>query len=135
MSTFNLGMSGGKKAMWLRQNRQLVLDYYAQFSEALTLSQFNLKQSTLNSLLNREGIEKRDTRQDRAEALAEIALESSRETKREVRELQSQYEQFTEIVCQQLIDRFFLPLLKSVIKIKPSLELKPRRNLLVPDPA
>lgn len=133
MDKFYSGMSGGKKAMWLRQNGQLVLDYYNQFGESLTLRQFNLKPSTLASLFEREGIEQEDTRYDRAEALAKIAIEGSNEARRDVRELKSQYSQFTELVAQQLLNNFFIPLLKSAIKLPSFLEIKPDRDLLISD--
>ena len=133
MDKFYSGMRGGEKAMWLRQNGQLVLDYYDQFGEFLTLSQFNLKPSTLASLFNREGIGQEDTRYDRAEALAKIAMEGANEARREVRELKSQYSQFTELVGQQLLNNFFIPLLKSVVKLPAFLEAKPNRDLLLSD--
>jgi len=133
MDKFYSGMSGGKKAMWLRQNGQLVLDYYDQFGEFLTLRQFNLKPSTLDSLFKREGIVQEDTRCDRAEALAKIAVEGANEARREVRELKSQYSQFTELVGQQLLNNFFVPLLKSVMKLPPFLEAKRDRDLLLSD--
>ena len=133
MDKFYSGMSGGKKAMWLRQNGRLVLDYYNQFGESLTLRQFNLKPSTLESLFKREGIGQEDTKYDRAEALAKIAAEGANEARREVRELKSQYSQFTELVAQQLLNNFFVPLLKSVMKLPPFLEAKPDRDLLLSD--
>ena len=119
--------------MWLRLNGQLVLDYYDQFGEPLTLRQFNLKPSTLGSLFKREGIGQEDTGYDRLEALANIAVAGTNEARREVRELKSQYSQFTELVSRQLIDNFFLPLLKSVVKLPPFLEAKPDRDLLLSD--
>ncbi|MBA7523185.1 hypothetical protein ES705_16520 [subsurface metagenome] len=119
--------------MWLRLNGQLVLDYYDQFGESLTLRQFNLKPSTMDSLFKREGIVQEDTRYDRAEALAKIAIEGANEARRGVRELKSQYSQFTELVAQQLLTNFFVPLLKSVMKLPPFLEAKPDRDLLLSD--
>ncbi len=133
MGKYYSGMSGGKKAMWLRLNEQLVLDYYDQFGESLTLRQFNLKPSTLDSLFKREGIVQEDPRYDRAVALAKIAVEGANEARREVRELKSQYSQFTELVGQQLLNNFFVPLLKSVVKLPPFLEAKPDRDLLLSD--
>jgi len=133
MIKFYKGMNGGEKAMWLKQNRQLVLDYYDQFSESLTLRQFNLKPSTLDSFLKRQGLDKKDTRYDRAEALAEIATEGANEARREVRELKAEYSLFTELVSRQLIDNFFLPLLGSVITLPPSFGVKATRDLLVSD--
>ena len=133
MSKFYKGMNGGEKAMWLRQNRQLVLDYYDQFGEPLTLRQFNLKPSTLDSLFKRQGIDKEDIRHYRAEALAKIAMEGANEARRDVRELKAQFGLFTELVSRQLIDNFFVPLLGSVITLPPSFGVKATKDLLISD--
>lgn len=121
------GMSGGGKNKWLRENREHIIWYFETFGKEKTEAEFSLTHNTLGQLLARpESIHPpKFTKADRAEAQAQIALEATRQLKSELNELKAQFANFQESVGEQLLRRFFLPLLQSAIQTDPELEIKP----------
>ena len=132
-SNFQPGISGGRKNMWLRENWRLVTDFYHEFGFDATLKQFTMKPDTLERFLDREGIEKKDIRLEKLNLMAQMAIEGANEARRDVRELKGEYKHFTELVGQQLIEKFFVPVLRSAIKLPPELEEMQKPDLDITD--
>lgn len=96
------GLSGGKKQLWLRNNRQLILDYYREFGEAETCEKFNLKKDTLDRIINREASRQRYVSQDdfeKALTRVDIAESGVRSLRREVRDIRYEYYSATDRIA------------------------------------
>lgn len=111
-------LTGGRKQLWINQNRQLIIDYCREFGEAETCEKFNLKKDTLTRIIQREGERYRNDALidvERAHMLAQINDAGIRELKHEIKDLKREYSKFTESVSVQLVEKFFNPLLQRVI--------------------
>ncbi|MFC1916282.1 hypothetical protein ACFLW4_06310 [Chloroflexota bacterium] len=125
-------LKGGRKRMWLEQNYDLIIRFHQEFGAEETQIAFNLKEVTLEQLL-RQPIRKNRTqftKDDRAIAQAEIANQGVRELKQEVKQLRTNFERFQETVGQQLIEKFFRPLLQKSLSLPLELELKKEKDPL-----
>jgi hypothetical protein len=67
---------------------------------------------------------------NRALMVAQIAKEGNMETRAKVNDLEAQYEEFVNLVANQLMNKFFIPLLRGMIKLPPEFEKKPDENVL-----
>lgn len=125
-------LTGGQKRMWLRQHRDEILEFYDKEGEEATKRRFHLTHDTLGSLLRDErkpfGCE--FTRYDRLEMKVNMAMAAVEDLRAEVRELKELFDKFQEGVSEQLKRSFLLPLLQAGIKLDPSLELKPKPDVL-----
>lgn len=113
-------LNGGAKQLWINQNRKLILDYHLQFGEAATLQQFNMKAGTLRRILEheRQGTQYASRDEiDRALLRADVTEMGVRELRHEVKELKNEYGRFTESVSSQLVEKFFYPLLQSMVRL------------------
>lgn len=128
-------LNGGKKHLWLRQNRQLVLDYCRQFGKEATLERFNMRKYTLDNMLVAEASEQQYAGKDDIERVAlktEITDAGVKELKHEIKELKAEYSKFTESVSSQLVSKFFYPLLLSVINLPDDMK-EPADSLALSD--
>jgi len=126
MQELKPGTKGGRKQLWLRQNFELVIGFYQVFGQDATLEQFNLKQSTLDSILTRYNDEL--LKQSEAEKLntkVNYIIEALNDTRAEVRGLKRDYGRFTQVVADTISRQFLEPLIRHTIQVPDSLELKP----------
>lgn len=126
-----IGLSGGRKQLWLKQHRVEVMAFYSANGPEATMQQFVMKQDTLERFLN-PTVRRSNTKlskADRATIRAQIAEEGLRDVRAEVRELKAMYNQFVPYLADELKEKFFKPLLTGKIELPPELEHKPR-----PDP-
>lgn len=131
MTEFHQGMKGGKKQLWLREHRALVLEYLNAYGTEATIKYFNMSRRTLDAFVSREEPFHPSpfAKADKALQQIEIIREQIYDTNARVRHMQGQFEQFTETVGDQLGRKFFTPLLRHVIKLPKSLEIEQK-----PDP-
>jgi hypothetical protein len=126
LTEFQLGTGGGTKNMWLRQNHDLVMGYYRTFGREETMLRFNLKNSTLDSLLTRHN--NNLLKQSEAEKLntkVNYLIDALNDTRTEVRGLKRDYSRFTAVVADTISRQFLEPLIRHTIQVPDSLELKP----------
>ena len=127
-------LNGGQKHMWLENHREFILDFYNDFGEATTRKTFNLKGDTLHNLLIPRMYTRTNRRistADRALAQTEIVKADLKELRKEVKLLTQLFERFQQSVGEQLIDKFFLPLLQSRIQIDKDLNLPQKEELRI----
>jgi hypothetical protein len=131
--TFELrGTSGGRKQMWLKQHRDMVLDFCATFGREATMEQFSMKGDTLDSLIDSRRQEDLSFKiADRAIVKTEQTDVRVRELSREVGELKASYTRFTEVIGDELANKFFMPLFQLVIQLPEELRPKPATDGLL----
>ena len=113
------GLKGGPKHMWLEQHRELVLQFHHEFGDEATKETFHLRESTLHNLLPRirNTYRPKLTKVDRALAQAEIVSADIQQLRQEVSSLKQLFERFQLTVGEQLVEKFFKPLLQRGISI------------------
>lgn len=131
MVELHKGMRGGRKQMWLREHRALVLEYLNAYGPEETIKHFNMKRSTLDSLVNR--VEPWNptpfAKAEKALQQIEILREQVYDTNARQRYMEVQFGQFAETVSDQISRKFLAPLLRHTIKLPKSLEIEQK-----PDP-
>lgn len=113
-------LRGGRKQIWLRQHRETILAFYNSFGEKETRKTFCLTETTMQSLVTPKANRQRFSQMskaDRALARAEISEVGLLELRKEVKELRQLFDHFQQSVGEQLLTKFFLPLLQSGIKV------------------
>jgi hypothetical protein len=118
-------LKGGQKHMWLRHHKEAILAFYDAFGEADTRKTFCITETTLQSLIGSKNSTRRFSqlsKADRAIARAEITEAGLIELRREVKELKQLFEHFQQSVGEQLLNRFFMTLLQSGIKVDKRLD-------------
>jgi ABC-type methionine transport system ATPase subunit len=118
-------LSGGQKQMWIRQHRELILNYYWTFGEEATLRHFTLTDATLDTILRfsdkthrvslttmqrikldiqdlKFRIEQLEKGKATGDTKIEMAILARREETKEVRETRESYYQFTNLVSSQI---------------------------------
>ena len=125
MKELKPGTKGGQKQLWLRQNFELVIGFHHVFGRDATLVQFNIKPSTLDSLLTRY----KDSliKQSEAERLnikINYIVDVLNQTRNEVMGLKRDYGKFTVVVADIIAKQFLEPLLRHMLAVPDSLELK-----------
>lgn len=131
------GLRGGQKAMWLRLHHQEVLDYYQTNGVEATKREFHIfKDTTMDALLNDMGYSYQPYRgkpldkPGELELRVQICLADNSELRQEIGELRQQFADFQQEVSEQLIDKFFKPLLQAGIQLDDSFKLKSRKDRL-----
>lgn len=128
-------IKGGQKHMWLKQHQELVLEFHQEFGEEATKQTFHLTSTTLHNLMT-SPINTRSfklTKVDRALAQAEIVRTDIQELRQEVRSLKQLFERFQLSVGEQLIEKFFKPLLQKGIEIDSDLIIEEEDKLSLKD--
>ena len=128
-------IKGGQKHMWLKQHRELVLEFHQEFGEEATKQTFHLTVTTLHNLLSYP-INTRNvklTKVDRALAQAEIVRTDIQELRQEVGSLKQLFERFQLSVGEQLIEKFFKPLLQKGIEVDSDLAIEEEDKLSLKD--
>lgn len=118
-------LRGGRKQMWLRQHRETILAFYNSFGEKETRKTFCLTEITLQTLVTPKANSRRFSQMskaDRALARAEISEVGLLELRKELKELRQLFDHFQQSVGEQLLTKFFLPLLQSGIKVDKQLD-------------
>lgn len=129
-------MTGGEKHKWLRENRQIVLDYLAKYGKGTAMIRFGISHpETLDSLIEKDcendlPVNSYEVRL--AVATARRAIESAKQAHIEIRGLEQSYEHFIESLANQLNQKFLLPLLRLAFTLDTS-PFKPRPDELSPD--
>lgn len=123
------GLNGGKKQHWLNEHVDEVVAYFHQYGGTATLIEFGMMETTLQRLLERQGILKhrrvRFDKEERALIMAQQAIESNRELRREVKDIKGKFSLFTETVAGQVAFKIMQPLqaaLDRAIELPPELE-------------
>ena len=130
-----VGLKGGPKHMWLTQHRDLVLEFHQKFGEEATKQTFHLTQNTLHNPLTSATTNHsyKLTKVDRALAQAEISRADIQEIRQEIRSLKQLFERFQLSVGEQLIEKFFMPLLQTGITVDSSLTIEEEDKLSLKD--
>lgn len=126
-------LNGGQKHMWLQHHRELILTFYDEFGETATRTIFKLRGETLHNLVNSKTSHNnynRLSKADKALAQAEIARADVQELRKEIRELRQLFEYFQQSVGEQLVNKFFLPLLQAGISVDYDLNLEKKDDSL-----
>jgi len=131
MSELIKGMKGGKKQLYLKQNRTVIRSYYAKYGAEDTCVKYNMTIQTLEKLLkSSDPIPRKD---DRAVMIAQIANERSLSVLRELEDLKKQYAGFVDSLSTQITEKFFKPLLQSKLELPAGLEVKEDTRLKLSD--
>jgi hypothetical protein len=125
------GMNGGKKQLWLVQNRQQVLDYFRQHGFEATCLFYNMTSGTLESFLKRSHVDRSISQVDRAMMMAEIAITSNRELRGKIEDLLTQTRRFKEDVSLRITKLLITPAVNAVIKLPPELEFEEDNTLKI----
>jgi hypothetical protein len=128
-------LKGGPKHMWLMEHRDPIIQFQQEFGPEATMKTFHLTETTLHNLLGSSKYESipRITKADKALALAEIARADVQELRQEVISLKRLFERFQQSVGEQLLEKFFMPLLQSGIKVDENLKLEEKNELSLDD--
>ena len=128
-------LKGGPKHMWLEQHQELVLEFHQEFGEEATRETFHLTETTLHNLLPYpvSNHNYKLTKADRALAQAEIARADVQELRKEIKLIRQLFERFQLSVGEQLIEKFFMPLLQAGIKVDNNLVIKEEDKLSLKD--
>ena len=131
MATFRPGMRGGEKAMWLRQHRAEVAEYYERFGRDRAKEHYQLADETLNDILRDKGLASGMSDAERALAIAMSAIEIAREANRNNFKLETKFGLFQDAVTSGMVESFLKPLMSHVLgeKMPASLEEKPNCTL------
>jgi len=118
-------LKGGPKHKWLIEHKDLVIQFQQEFGPEATRETFHLKETTLHNLIGISAYNHipRLTKADRALAQVEILGANIQDLRQEIRTLRQIFERFQFSVGQQLVEKFFMPLLQSGIKISDDLNL------------
>ncbi|MFC1965338.1 hypothetical protein ACFLWI_00070 [Chloroflexota bacterium] len=126
-------LKGGQKHMWLEHHRESILTFYDEFGETVTRRTFNLTEQTLHNLVNFTTSHRsynRFSKSDKALAQVEIVRADVQELRKEIRELRQLFEYFQQSVGEQLVNKFFLPLLQAGLSIDYDLNLEKKDDPL-----
>ncbi|MFC1988559.1 hypothetical protein ACFLVJ_01840 [Chloroflexota bacterium] len=126
-------LKGGRKHMWLKQHKEIVLDFCEEFGEAQTRKTFCLTENTLQNLTTsktKTQVSNQLSKADKAIARADIAEAGVYELRKEVRELRQLIESFQQSVGEQLVNKFFLPLLQAGLSVDHDLNLEKKHDPL-----
>lgn len=123
---FLANITGGKKKMWLNQNRPMIIWYRSLFGDAATKELFHLTHDTLQRLIKHEPKPRNFelAKPDKALAMAGIALAEAREVKRRIVQLEEAYSTFTDTIGKQVGNDFGQAvslLLQSSLNMPPEL--------------
>jgi len=121
--------------MWLKQHRELVLEFHQEFGEEATKQTFHLTGTTLHNLMTYPANTRnyKLTKVDRALAQGEIVRADIQELRQEVRSLKQLFERFQLSVGEQLIEKFFKPLLQAGIKVDNGVVIEEEDKLSLKD--
>lgn len=136
-------LRGGQKNLWLRLHSEDIINYFVRHGRELTKQQFRItKDFALDSILEGGGasdipqfgkLDKVEIEKlDKVESQLEINTENVRDLRGEVRELREIFGLFEQSVGKQLIEKFFLPLLRRGIELNERFE-KPRPKTIKVD--
>ena len=130
-----VGLKGGPKHMWLTQHRNLVLEFHQGFGEEATKQTFHLTGTTLHNLLTSLTTNRsyKLTKVDRALAQVEISRADIKEIRQEIILLRQLFERFQLSVGEELIEKFFMPLLQTGIKVDSNLTIEEEDKLSLKD--
>lgn len=126
-------LKGGAKEMWLRQNKEEVMEYYEKNGAEATKRRYTLKPETLEAMLGngrRKPFVTPFTKTDKLELELEIANAGVKELRAEVAELKEQFGNFQQAVSEQLTKNFFLPLLQHGVELSDTFDMKPAPDRL-----
>ncbi len=127
-------LKGSPKHMWLENHGDLILTFYDEFGETTTKTTFNLKGETLHNLLTPTTSQRnynRLSKADKALAQTEILRADVQETKKEAQLLKDLFERFQQSVGEQLVTKFFMPMLQAGIKLDTDLDLPVKDKLRI----
>lgn len=128
-------LKGGVKGVWLKQNRQLVVDYWRHFGDADTCKQFSMRPEVLRDLIQ-GGVEdpravrlpRRSDDIEKVQLMAEASQAAVAELRRDIRGLKEDYIQFTELVSESIATKLLKPLLSMIIRLPD--DMRPPQELL-----
>lgn len=118
--------SGGRKNLQLRLHKDEVLSYLSEHGPDATRDYYKLTATTFNRLVSNgyktpEKTKKLDIMRDKFE----LVRSDNAAMRRELRELRELFGNFTEVVSDQLTEKFFKPLIQSAIALPPGFEPQP----------
>lgn len=129
-------LKGSEKHKWLRENRQIVLDYLAKYGKGTAMIRFGISRpDTFDRLIEDESerIPINTYQIQMATTTAREAIESARQAHMEIRGLAESYENFIESLADQLNKKFLIPLLKLAFTLDAKPILPDKKTLLVSD--
>ena len=127
-------LKGGQKHMWLENHRDMILTFYDEFGEIVTKTTFNLKGETLHNLLAARTSQRkygRLSKADKSLAQADILRADLQEIRKEVKSLKELFERFQQSVGEQLVTKFFMPMLQAGIKVDANLNIEEEDKLRI----
>lgn len=93
------GLSGGRKQLWLKKNRELVLGFLNENGPVATKQHFRMSDDTWESFLVAEQPRLDNlSKADRALMIAESAIDMARESQRKVIRLESKLHTLTPVI-------------------------------------
>jgi len=118
-------LRGSAKGNWIEDHLAEIQQYYSMHGREATKQFYCLSDWTMDyRILDRTPTEKtRYKYYDSADIVAQIAREEARSASVRCAELERQYQLFTTYVSKSLVDGFFKPLLRRMIKLPPEMEL------------
>jgi len=112
-------LKGGQKQLWLRENRQVVLDYMGKYGRSCTMLRFGIwRGESLDRLIEWEAEDELPVRQSEvrmASSTARASLDLSKDAHIEIRKLKEAHQQFVYEVADRLQDTLFIPMLKVLL--------------------
>jgi len=120
------GMNGGRKAFYLRAHSAEILDYLQEHGEVETRRHYGInRDDVIKEIEEHWGLNERNKP---LSANAKLRLQMNimeadiKDLKSELHQIKELFFTFREGVGEQLTQKFFIPLLKSAIKLDPKLE-------------
>lgn len=109
-----IGLSGGRKRLWLNNHRDEILEYYAQHGLYGTMREFNLGfdtfQNFIRQFLNENGKSKTiDTSSVKIENRLKYVEDSIREMGIQQRRLIGDFQRFVPSVAESIAQKYIIP--------------------------
>ena len=120
-------LNGGGLIIWLRLHRDEVIGYFESNGLTATLEKYNISQPTFERLVEGTGVYKNHkglSKAERAYHMAEVAIASNSDLRREIRELKEAYGQLVELIAGKLTAKMIEGLRNIDINVPPELEYK-----------
>lgn len=139
-----IGLNGGSKNLWIKNHKEVILEYYAEHGLLFTLIEFNLQYDTFDRFIRKYSREskltgrskaiKRTGNSDRAFILAQQALIANAELRREIREMREEYGQLVQLIAGQITANIIEALKSINIELPAECRSKDPLNLIPPSP-
>lgn len=105
---------GGNLIIYLKKNYRQISNYLDKNGTAATLEKYQVSERTLQNLMNGAyGRLQQYSKTDRALDLANMAIQSNRDIRRQVQQMQDEFEKMIPIIVKELADKMIQAMMRG----------------------